>query len=481
MPTLVRLLEDADPGVRQGAAFAFGQMRQGAWEEAIRKLAKLLVEDSSPTVRQAAACALGRHAEAIAGEESGLPASILEQLTKALADENARVRQNAAWAIGQLGPVPSGTLPAADLVRLLRDPDDLVRRDAAGALGALGKAAKGSVATLLTCYRDDPEAVVRHAALAALVNAVGPEDRDAIPVLRQGLEEEEHERARAAAFAIANIGGAEAAAALPVLGAALRDADPEMRRLAAAALLRLGPHAEPAAPQLVHALGDAEATVRRTAALAIGRLGTRAREAIPELVRLLETDKHEEVRIAAAEGLALQSPNVEAAVPALQRAIKADSNGQVRVKAVIALGRFLNMGGPETAPLLEAALRETDPQSRLVRYNAAVVLALHQGPRATDATLDTLAALLEDEKIQIYGGTDARVRSTGTESASGEATIRRKYTGDGRILAARALAQVGPRAARPDILRSLEKVASASEPEIRQAAQDALRRIRVKD
>jgi hypothetical protein len=256
-------------------------------------------------------------------------------------------------------------------------------------------------------------------------------------------------------------------------------ADPavESRRLAAVALLRIGPHAAGAVRNLAVALDDDDPPVRRAAALALGRVGERSHEAVPRILARLEGEKEEAVRAALVEALAVMSPAVGPAVPTLRRLARADGNPDVRVKAVLALGRLPDLGGRETVLLLESLLVESDPGTRLLRYNTAVVLALHRRAEASEKTLDTLVALIEDQQIQIYGGADASVRSGGAEAPAGESAVRRKYTGDGRTLAAQALEQIGPRANRPPILRALEALARDTEGEPREAARAALRRI----
>lgn len=476
LPWLVRLLHDADPSVRESAAVALGQMRRAAWEDVVLNLCDMLGRDSAAGVRRAAAFALGSLAESVSAAGQPLAAAPRVALERALEDSVPEVRQNAAWALGQFG-AEVGPEAARKLSQLLQDTDELVRRDAANALGELGQAASGAVSALLARYQDDPALVVRQAALTALVNVVGPTDTAAGRVLRPALHDENAEMARAAAFALANIGGPDAADAVPILCATLHEDTGEGRRLAVAALLRLGPQAAAAVPALSAALADADPAVRRTAALALGRTGSAARDAIPRLLDLLERDRDENVRTNVAEALATLSPGIEPAVPTLQRLVTADRNTLVRVKAVIALGRLHDLGGRETAPLLEAVLSETTPETRLVRYNAAVVLALHLGSKASEMTVDVLELLLDDKQIQVYGGSDANVRSAGAEAQSGTATVRRKYGGDGRVLAAHALARIGPRANRPALVRSLEAATRTEDRELREAATVALRRL----
>src|SRR5262249_8176145 len=76
VPALVRLLGDPDPGVREGAAFALGQIRQGLWAEAVVALCNVLARDQAAPARQSAASALGNIAEAILSAEDQLAATV---------------------------------------------------------------------------------------------------------------------------------------------------------------------------------------------------------------------------------------------------------------------------------------------------------------------------------------------------------------------------------------------------------------------
>src|SRR5262249_48764796 len=150
-------LRDPDPGVRDGAAVALGQIRRAAWDEAVAALCDVLRKDADGGARRSAAFALGSLAEALlaAREHAARPADTAREAARA--DVGPAVRQNAAWALGQFGGAADDQA-VAKLVRLLGDADGLVRRDAAGALGVVGQAARTAVPALLSCFRDDAEA-----------------------------------------------------------------------------------------------------------------------------------------------------------------------------------------------------------------------------------------------------------------------------------------------------------------------------------
>jgi HEAT repeat protein len=272
--------------------------------------------------------------------------------------------------------------------------------------------------------------------------------------------------------------GAAAAPAVPILCEKLEDKEPAVRQTAAAALARIGEHAAPGVASLIKALSDADPVVRRNAALAFCHIGPKAGEAAKALARIVASKEEvEEVRLFAAEALAKISPEVEPAVPVLLRVVKQDGNWMVRQRAVWALARLPDPQKAGALPILTAILDETEQETRLVRYDSAIVLGVLLGPKSPDKVVDVLEALLKDKQIQLYNGTDARVRSAGTEGAGGQATVTRNIQGDIRGLVAVSLGRIGKKANRPDIIRILKEAAQSDDPAVRKAAAEALSKI----
>src|SRR5947208_3497487 len=73
-------------------------------------------------------------------------------LVAATKDEDALVREHAAEAMGDIGPVAAEGVPA--LVALLSDPEARVRRDAVRSLGQIGAAASGALPDVLKRVKD---------------------------------------------------------------------------------------------------------------------------------------------------------------------------------------------------------------------------------------------------------------------------------------------------------------------------------------
>jgi HEAT repeat protein len=450
-----------------------------AWDQVGGELVHLLNE-ADPALRQSAAYAVG-------GFGPGA-ASAREALEKAFRDADAGVRQNAAWSVGRLGKA-AGSEGVRGLSKALGDGDPAVRRNAADALGQIGRpTASSALGALAECCRRDGDAGVRQAAVDALINLASPEDRAATNDLRGLLGHADPVVTRGAALALANIGGREAMPAVPVLRQVLQDEDPAARSLAAAALASIGEFAGQAVPELSAALGDPDEPVRRNVALALGRIGPAARTAIPALARALRSEEPSaEVRRFAAEALArvgqtddpgqfreIERLLIDQALPHLLRALQKDPDSSVRQRTVWAL--FL-VQEPERVGVAEAltnVLRETSSESALVRYDAARCLATRMGSRAPDKAVDVLLEMLNDRQIRIYHRTDAQV-SGGGEGQTGGSRLAANLGGDARYLAAQALAHIGaPKANRPAILDALRDAQKSTDPLCREEAGKAL-------
>jgi HEAT repeat protein len=494
---LVRLARsDSEATVREMAVCAIGDMARAApgsatdlWTEAGPVLQKVLGNDPSPRVRRSAAYALGSFGPAAA------PAS--DALRESLHSKYADVRQNAAWALGQLGSLVEADA-IRDLCDRLRDDAVLVRRDAAGALGNLGKtppiepggpvepgkekpsAAVRAVPALMELVQTETDEVVRKTGLDALAHLAGPDHQKYAASLLKLLEDSDPEVARGAALVLGRIGGPSAAPAVRVLRKALQDDDKQVQGLAAAALANLGPEAAPAALDLANALDHSTDTeVRRNAAVALGHMRKGARPGVPALGRALKADVPEEVRRLASEALAhIGYPTNEPALPAIVNAIENDKDQLVRQRCVWSLFALDDVKKGGVDQVLEKVLRETDPKSLLVRYDAARAMANKLGPEAPDRTVDVLMHMLENRDLHVFKGTDARVEGAGNEASSGRTRVAESIGGDARYMAVQALGWMGTKASsRKDVVKALREAARDADPTLREHARRSLREL----
>jgi HEAT repeat protein len=478
VPHLTRALQK-DPShlVREAAAFALGEICRGGrglTREAFGALTAALANDKNPLVRRSAAFALGSIG-------SGSPEAE-QALAKALADGSPEVRQNAAWALGHVGP---SALPA--LRKALGDADPVVCRDAAGAVGLLGKDGHAALPELLACCAADRDPELRKMALSVLVKLVGPEDKIAIQPLIQALGDRDVETKRNAALALGNIGGPDAAAAVPVLLDALRWGDLELKRQAAAAIKNIGTEARTALPALRLALDDRDEELRMNAAVAIGGIGEAAESLVKDLVRHL-ADPKESAKVRTEGAVALSRigpvPDAVKAVPTLLRVLENPAtDAKVRERVMWALRvhkvelRNLNVFPTFAKILSEPKLHET----RMLRYDCAYMLGLFLESQAPPQTLDVLEEFLKDNTILIYTGTTASAGGTGAEARAAKAKIEEQGYGDGRVMAVAALDRMGKQLvlSRPEIVRQLQFLANDPQTlsDLRQKSQELLRKL----
>ena len=195
----------------------------------------------------------------------------------------------------------------------------------------------------------------------------------------------------------------------------------------------------------------------------------RARKLAPGEVSVLA-----ETRCLSAEALArIQFPDAKPALPALLQALRKDPEVKVRQRAIWA---FLN-ADVESLPGAKEALLDCLKDSRpVIRYDAARSLAQALRQRAPKAVLDTLEEMLNDTKLKIYCKTKVNVTSVGGENAAPgkQGKVQEDISGDGRYMAAQALAYIGPAAKRPGILRALNELKISRDERLREESRKAL-------
>lgn len=137
-PTLVAVLGEPDSSKRISAAIALGA-----------------ILESSPLSP---------------GGDDPLPAAV-GALARTLGDPHLTARQEAAKALGRIGPAAAAAVPALIAVLELEDgesADHALHASAAWALGEMGKIALPAAPALRRCFSSDPDPFTRKAAEAAL-------------------------------------------------------------------------------------------------------------------------------------------------------------------------------------------------------------------------------------------------------------------------------------------------------------------------
>jgi HEAT repeat protein len=482
---LVTLLESdsEDIGVRETAVYALGEIipRGNASREVAFLLCKLAnLKGADDRLARSAIVALGKCASDTA--------EVRAALESALEDPNPGVRQNAAWAIGEVclraQAPPLGSLR---LVLAARETDRLVQRDAALALDKIvglvppvgggdveqqererivkvREQARAAIPELLGCVSQD-YVELKKAAAGALINLVNSKDVQAKAVLARACGKDEDMELRFnAARALAAIGGPGAEAAVPVLQDVLRTkkddparnikGDPAWRQTAVLAFRNLGSVAAAALPDLLEALAkDSDKKVRLYAAHALGGWESNRSQVVPALVqRIADGDEDTDVRVAA--GIALKSigkcPEAVAAIPALVKVLGSSKQPPpVREHVLWALrvheGELANhkeVFGALKEILVDEALRGLNSGGKMLRYDAAYIFAVFKKAEVPAEVFPVLNEFLHDDKVRIFTGL-VTGSSRVAEGGGGGSVVAVQGGEDARIMAVQALEAIG--------------------------------------
>ena len=327
LPALVAALKDSDAGARLDAAEALSHIDPEKAGLAVPVLAAALRAEKAPD-RLRAAEALERL--------RGTARPAVPALLAALNDEDRPVRLAATLALIAIDrEAAAASVPV--LIDILQNGDTLARRRTARAAASLGPAAKGAVPELLRALKAD-DVHLRLAAAEAVARVDRSQAKAGIEVLAGLLADKKHRSSMVRAYALQALGriGPDAKDALPVLAAVLDDDGP-FHGEAAAVMLKIDPQnaaaldflrkvlkgqaandglfemfedmpelgaaAKPLVPDLLSHLKAPAAFFRLNAARTLGAIGPDAREAVPLLRELAAKDKRADVREAAAEAL----------------------------------------------------------------------------------------------------------------------------------------------------------------------------------
>lgn len=437
---------------------------------------------------------------AVCGEPKG-DAKSVKQLTAALRSDNAVVRYKAVLGLGELGVEAAPAVK--DLARLLSDPQPAVRRAVAQVLGQLGDDAAPAVPSLARALRDrDPG--VRELAGAAL-SAVGDK---AAPALLAMLQDAESSKRVLAILAIDGV-RLKSDQVVKALSKATKDTSADVRRVALFVLAKMDVEPDQILPILRAALGDKDAATRKAAVTALLDLG---KDATDELGKAA-TGGPPTARLLAVQALASLGTELdEKGAAALSKAL-ADGDIRVRRTAALALAKLgpllREVGGKELLPTLTKLLQDRDAS---LRRAAAMALVQYEAESATE--LATLAKGLKDTDAIVRGMIVERIARSSNETAPDELRdqvvthlVAALRDADRRVqfVAARALVEEAGRAVEPltkvimsgavsqrvwaaivlgeigaaaaDAAPALQKMARDTNPQARQAALTALRKI----
>ncbi len=282
----------------------------------------------------------------------------LPALIRALRGLNPQERVRAAKDLGRLGWLARDAMPA--LVKALDDDDGKVREAAAHAIGLMGPEA---LPTLVEMLRHDDKYVRRHAVWA--LGKLGPLARSALHDLCLALKDSDPRTASGAAQSLGSL-GSDGGDAVPSLAEAMRGTNIVLCRLASKALSQIG---APALATLIAHLQHADPFVRGESALAIGWIGAAARSAVPFLARVVRGPESALVRTPAPSSLTPPAIRPLGAsdtltpqqIPEATDADPASADVNCRVYAAQALGRMGAAAAAALGDLRDASYSGPEP------------------------------------------------------------------------------------------------------------------------
>jgi HEAT repeat protein len=183
IPGLTDALDSDDPGVRLNGALALADIGAAA-SGATPGLANLLQNDPDHAVRTAAVLALG-----CIHTNLNIPPPVGD-LTKALEDEDVRVRYHAAHALDKvIADAPEALAPLTSVA--LTDPTFGIRRMTAFNLGNMGETALGALPTLIegTTSTDERQRWWASYTIWTIGTSVGELAKDAVPALKKAISD----------------------------------------------------------------------------------------------------------------------------------------------------------------------------------------------------------------------------------------------------------------------------------------------------
>jgi len=348
-------------------------------------------------------------------------------------DQNASVRQAAAYSLGELGKEPDA------LIRALRkDKVGAVRAEAATALGKIKTEAV--VAPLLEALRKDDYETTR---LNAAIGLREAKFDAAVNGLTRALEQKYRKKDEPESPSVRNeiviALWKDGAMVTKAMRGALANPEPQVRGDAADIVGIVG--GGDATELLIERLKDEDPVVREKAAIALGKL-KRRRAVAPLLERAMDEGEYYRVRVAATNALAsLRDLSTRERLVTLLDSPHPD----LRASAIGALGAMKTTD--VTDRMVAFALDRTEPSN--VRMAAITALGALGGERA-EATLATLLAQeIGERRVAVVNAVGAAKSAVAVPTLLA-ALSNRGETDPLRRAVANALASIGdPRAAIP--------------------------------
>jgi HEAT repeat protein len=365
------------------------------------------------------------------------------------------------------GAAAAEDVPA--LVKALKDEDARVRLEAAENLGLIGPPAADAVPVLLKLAKQDADPLVRVVAARA-VACIDPKNETAVPILVEALKDKAGKVRKSAAQSLGDLGpGARSAVAALIETA--KDLDPTVSWAVIDALGQIGPDAETAVPTLVEALKDAGTC--GAAVEALGQLGPKARTAIPALEAVLKEDSAPLRWTAAASLVRIGGAGAKPGVAFLLKPGRVPGRSRYDATNILT-----TPAAREALPALLDAVR--DPAVRDAAAEIAGNVSLYV---KKDLIPDGVRKLLHDEDagVRCVAAWFLYCSGRALELKDVTAVLQKTLKSSdpwARRQAARCLGSLGPNAG--DAVEALSAVLEDKDEDVRKAAADALKSIQQK-
>lgn len=308
LPELKQALDKETGKTRQSLMVALCQIEPANTASVVPELMEN-VRSKSTEIRNDAIWSLGD----IGPPAAAAAVPLLAELYESKEDVNRSI------LISALGKMGEAAVPTLVIILESNNENRDYRNNAAEALGEIGPPASASIEPLRKALTDKSSGL-RKAASAALlkIDRAGNENALLAHNLKE-LEQNDPERLKEAMAGL-KLQGPKAAPAVPALLRIMSSARGETREEAVITLGEIGPEAKAAVPALIEALKDMETepyirkqmgsvaglrltTYRATVARSLGKIGPAARDAIEPLDNLRQHDKDIFLRGEAAEAL----------------------------------------------------------------------------------------------------------------------------------------------------------------------------------
>jgi HEAT repeat protein len=288
VPVFTAALKDPDAHVRRTGVDGLDGLLMGshrrpgdpylestAVEAMIPVLAEVLFKDKDEEARGAA----DRVLWGIGKRETHAPA-VVAALIGALKSDNVKVRNQAVFSLGRVGPRARKAVPS--LAELLKEEDPELRYSVAQALGEIGEGAGEAVPALIAATKA-PDSGGEYAAKA--LGKIPKAPLSTVPALLALLKDPEPDVRLRAVKVLCDLGEGDKEC-LAVLMELLRRRDPQIRQQVAVLLFRYGSAAKAAVPALIDVVRTEGGQTRYAAIKALGAIGPDAKSAVPALKAL---------------------------------------------------------------------------------------------------------------------------------------------------------------------------------------------------